>query len=117
MDTNVRAHDPIVYERWRYFDPNLMIGDMAANQRRYDFRFWDISIMDTSGGLMGAEGADIAPNDVLAPGDNLIRLYIAEVPEDMPDQLPVFRVADCIINYRNGNRHVYLYPADFQLLE
>jgi hypothetical protein len=123
--TNVMAYDPIVYDRWKYgvrlvdqgFDPSLMVGDMAANQRRYDFKFSEISLMDTAGGLMGAENGVIDPNDVLEPGDNLIRLYIAEVPEDMPDQLPVFRVADCVFNYRGGERYHYFYPADFLLLE
>ncbi len=53
----------------------------------------------------------------LAPGDNVIRLFIAQVPEDMPDQLPVFRVADVMINFLGDVRTVVLYPADFQLLE
>jgi hypothetical protein len=116
--TNVLANDPVVFNRWKYgvslvdegFDPDLMIGGMAVNQRRYDFNFSDISLMDTGGGVMDRD-------HVLEPGENLIRVYIAQVPEDMPDQAPVFRVAECVFNFRGGGRNCYLYPADFQLLE
>jgi hypothetical protein len=116
--TNVRANDPVVFDRWKYgvslvdqgFDPNLMIGGMAVNQRRYDFRFSDISLMNTGGGVMD-------PDHVLSPGQNFVRVYVAQVPEDMPDQAPVFRVAECVFDFQGGGRNCYLYPADFQLLE
>jgi hypothetical protein len=116
--TNVQANDPIVYDQWSYvvslvdrgFDPDPGSGDMAADMRRYDFNFSNISIMDTSGGELNGQMA-------LTPGDNFIRVFVAQVPVDMPDQLPVFRVADCIINFHNEERHVYFYPADFQLFE
>jgi hypothetical protein len=116
--TNVQANDPIIYDRWRYeislvdrgFDPDPTTGDMATNMRRYDFNFSNISLMDTSGSEMNGQ-------PVLMPGDNLIRVFVAQVPADMPDQVPVFRVADSIINFGNGERHVRLYPTDFQLLE
>jgi hypothetical protein len=35
---------------------------------------------------------------VLDPGDNVIRIYIAQVPEDRPNAPPVFRMAEVIIN-------------------
>lgn len=116
--TNARANDPKVRSRYAYgydivdrgFDPDLMIGDMVANMRRYDFTISNISLMDNSGSTLNGV-------QHMAPGDNLVRVFIAQVPEDMPDQLPVFRVADVIFNYRNGTRSTYLYPADFQLLE
>jgi Bacterial TSP3 repeat len=116
--TNVRANDPTVRARYAYgyditdrgFDPDLMIGDMAVNMRRYDFTISNISLMDTGGSMLNGV-------QQLAPGDNLIRVFIAQVPEDMPDQSPVYRVADVIFNYRTGTRSTYLYPADFQLLE
>jgi hypothetical protein len=49
-------------------------------------------------------------------GDNLIRLYIAQVPEDKPDSIPVFRMAEVIVNRENINDTVYLTPNDFILL-
>ena len=116
--TNVKANDPKVRSRYAYyydimdlgFDPNMMNGGMTANMRRYDFRIDNISLMDTTGSRLNGE-------QQLAPGDNLVRVFIAQVPEDMPDQLPVFRVADVIFNYRSETRSIYFYPADFQLLE
>lgn len=116
--TNVRANDPKIRSRYAYgvdlvdrgFDPDLLIGDMVANMRRYDFSISNISILDTSGSTLNG-----AP--LLAPGDNVVKVFIAQVPEDAPDQVPVFRVADLIFNYRTATRRVLLYPADFQLLE
>ena len=116
--TNVRANDPTVRSRFAYsydivdrgFDPDLMIGNMAANMRRYDFTISNISLMGTGGGASTRAMQ-------LSSGENIVRVFIAQVPEDMPDQLPVFRVADVIFNYSSADRRVYLYPADFQLLE
>jgi hypothetical protein len=116
--TNVKANDPKIRDRFAYgydivdrgFDPDLMIGDMVVNMRRYDFTISNISLMDTGGSTLNG-----MPQ--LEPGDNLVRVFIAQVPEDMPDQLPIFRVADIIFNYRGSDRSIYLYPADFQLLE
>jgi hypothetical protein len=86
------------------------VDGVVANVRRYDFSISNISIMDTGGSFLDG---DID----LEPGDNVIRLFIAQVPEDMPDQMPVFRMAEVVINYDNSIRSAYLYPADFQLLE
>ncbi len=116
--TNVTANDPKVRSRFAYsydlvdrgFDPDLLIGDMVVNMRRYDFSISNISLMDTLGSQLNG-----VPQ--LAPGDNVVRVFVAQVPEDMPDQLPVFRVADVVFNYRNSTRSIYMYPADFQLLE
>jgi hypothetical protein len=116
--TNVVANDPKVRSRWSYayniadlgIDPQMMYDGAIANMRRYDFRISNISIMNTRGSYVG-DARD------LSPGDNVIRLFIAQVPEDMPDQLPVFRMADVVVNYSSNIRSVTLYPADFQLLE
>jgi hypothetical protein len=116
--TNVTANDPKVRSRWAYnynvvdlgIDPQMMYDGAVANMRRYDFNISNISVMNT-------RGSSVAGQRALSPGDNVIRLFIAQVPEDMPDQLPVFRVADVVINYSSDIRSVRLYPADFQLLE
>lgn len=116
--TNVGANDPIVRERYAYevsiedlgFDPNVVVDGVVANVRRYDFSISNISIMETGGSFLEGE-ID------LEPGDNVIRLFIAQVPEDMPDQMPVFRMAEVVINHDDSTRSVHLYPADFQLLE
>jgi hypothetical protein len=80
------------------------------NMRLYDFSVSNISLMDTRGSMLNGV------QDLL-PGDNLIRLFIAQVPEDMPNELPIFRVADVIMNFDGSVRRAHLYPADFQLLE
>lgn len=116
--TNARLNDPKVRARYPYgyditdrgFDPDLMIGGMVAGMRRYDFTIGNISLMDTGGSTLNGE-------QQLLPGDNLVRVFIAQVPQDRPDDLPVFRVADVIFNYRSATRSIFLYPADFQLLE
>jgi hypothetical protein len=116
--TNVRANDPIVRERYAYevsiedlgFDPNVIVDGVVANVRRYDFSISNIAIMETGGSFLNG---DID----LEPGDNVIRLFIAQVPEDMPDQLPIFRMAEVVINFDDPTRSAHLYPADFQLLE
>lgn len=110
--TNVKANDPVVRSRFAY---NYNILDMGfseemPNMRLYDFTISNISIMRTSGSLLNGQ-------QDLFPGDNLIRLFIAQVPEDMPTELPVFRVADVVMNFDGSVRRVTLYPADFQLLE
>ena len=80
------------------------------NIRRYDFNISNVSVMRT-------EGSTRLGQQELNPGDNVIRLFIAQVPEDMPDELPIFRVADVVVNFNSSIRRVHLYPADFQLLE
>lgn len=110
--TNVKSNDPVVRSRFAY---NYNIIDLGFDEdmpdmRRYDFTVSNISIMRTTGSLL------LGQQD-LYPGDNKIRLFIAQVPEDMPDELPIFRVADVIMNFDGSVRRVHLYPSDFQLLE
>jgi hypothetical protein len=101
--TNVLADDPIVRDRYAYHyrlidhghpDP-ILNPDLPQGIKRYTIEITNISLMDTIGAV---------PNDIfrsgraLAPGDNVIRLYIAQVPEDRPDAPPVFRMAEVTIN-------------------
>jgi hypothetical protein len=110
--TNVKSNDPVVRNRFAY-DYNIIdlgFDEEMPNMRRYDFKVSNISIMRTTGSML------LGQQD-LYPGDNKIRLFIAQVPEDMPNELPIFRVADVIMNFDGSVRRVHLYPADFQLLE
>ncbi|MBT8339400.1 MAG: hypothetical protein HKP58_13220, partial [Desulfatitalea sp.] len=116
--TNVVANDPKVRQRWAYaydfrdygIDPQIMYDGAVANMRRCTFDIWNIQLMQTAGGLT-------PDGRMLAPGDNYVKLFIAQVPEDMPDRLPVYRVVDGVFNYENGPHHIQLYPGDFDLLE
>lgn len=110
--TNVKANDPVVRSRFAYTYniSDLGFDEAMPNIRRYDFDITNISVMRT-------EGSTRLGLQELYPGDNVIRLFIAQVPEDMPDELPIFRVADVVVNFNTSIRRVHLYPADFQLLE
>jgi hypothetical protein len=116
--TNVGVNDPAVRERFSYaynladqgIEPQTNADGTLSNVRRYDFTISNISIMNTSGGLVNG----LSPLD---PGVNRVRLFIAQVPEDMPDQPPVFRVYDGFFDAGGGDRVRELTDDDFQLLE
>ncbi len=55
--------------------------------------------------------------DLWTQGDNLIRFYIAQVPEDNPDSTPIFRMAEALVNVDERNATLVLTPDDFALLE
>lgn len=116
--TNVVANDPKVRQRWAYVydyvdrgvDPQMMYNGAVANMRRVDFVISNISLLGTAGG--------IDTNGNLQPaGANYVKLFVAQVPEDMPDRLPVYRVVDYTFSYRGSDRDITLYPGDFDLLE
>jgi len=118
VHTNVNANDPLVRDRYAYFynleDRGIQQFEqgngIVSNVRRFDFDISNIALMDTGGrSLNGALD--------LAPGGNRIRLFIAQVPEDMPDAMPIFRMAEVEFDYRGARRSIELVPADFQLLE
>lgn len=101
--TNLGANDEKIQQRYSYSYDIEDLGLIVLNQgtehesrrRRISFNISNIDIMNTlaSGGR----------NE----GDNLIRLFIAEVPEDMPNAQPRYRVADVIVNiFSNGNRTI-----------
>lgn len=100
--TNVLVNDGTVRARYSYAydirDLGLveLYGDTIyeSRRRRKSFVISNIDIMDT-----------LAANGRLR-GDNLIRLFIAEVPEDMPNVKPVYRVADILVNFRDTESRV-----------
>ena len=64
------------------------------------------------------------PNDIfnggqaLLPGDNVIRLYIAQVPEDRPNSPPVFRMAEVTINTLQDDTYTVTLSRDqFELID
>jgi len=116
--TDVLGEDSLVRERhgYRYnlVDRGIHQFDhgsgIVSNVRRYDFDISNIGIMATS-------GCSINGLPDLNPGENRIRLFIAQVPEDMWDAPPVFRIAEVIVDYYSATREVALYPANFDLQE
>lgn len=93
--TNVTVNDDKIRKRYSYYydikDQGLfqMYQDsiFESRRRRFSFSISNIDIMPT----LASNGRE--------EGDNLIRLFIAEVPQDMPNADPVYRVADIIVNY------------------
>jgi len=109
--TNVTTNDPKVRQRYSYLydvrDMGLVPiesgeGAGLSYVRQYDFTISNIHMMATLGHLYD--------------GDNRIRLFVAQVPEDNPEAMPLFRMAEVILN-TSDHRHITLTPADFQLLQ
>ncbi len=116
--TNVTSNDPKIKERYSYLydiqDMGLISLDQGTSMesyvRRYDFSISNIDIMNTNEHT-AANGAQ------MQEGDNHIRLYIAEVPEDRPETAPIFRMADIIVNMNDSARTITLTPGDFTLIQ
>jgi hypothetical protein len=115
--TNVTSDDPEIRERYSYLyslsDQGLVPIEqgsaMPSYVRQYGFTISNIDIMDTLG--YAPDGVPLRPE-----GDNRIRLFIAEVPEDNPEAPPLFRVANVVVNMAEEGRTVVLTPADFELM-
>lgn len=115
--TNVSSNDELLRKRYSYHydisDGGLVQIDqgteMESYVRQYNFDISNIDIVETLPYTMenGEEWLE---------GDNLIRFYLAEVPEDAPDDPPVFRMAEVIVNINDDNKTIVLTPADFRLL-
>lgn len=116
--TNVMSNDPKIRERYSYQyniqDAGLVEieqgTEMASYVRQFNFIVSNIDVADTLGYI------DENGNSHLA-GDNLIRFYLAEVPEDTPDSPPIFRMAEVTVNLNDQNKDVTLTPGDFVLLQ
>ena len=120
--TNVLANDPKVQERFSYSydltdhgnpDP-IQFPDLPQGIRRYSLQIGNISLMDT----LGADSGGVFANPLLDPGDNVIRVYIAQVPEDRPNSTPVFRMAEVTINTLEDNSYTQrLGYGQFELID
>ncbi|MEW5803046.1 MAG: hypothetical protein AB1847_13175 [bacterium] len=116
--TNVTSNDPRIREKYSYhYDikdqglvPISQGSSMQSYVRQYHFLISNIDIMDTKGRI-GENG------EYWRPGDNLIRFYIAEVPEDNPSSTPIFRMAEVVVNSNDKNRQIVLTPQDFILIQ
>ncbi|MGA1791231.1 MAG: hypothetical protein ACMUIM_07080 [bacterium] len=116
--TNVTSNDPRIRERYSYhYDiqdrgliPLEQGSSLPSYVRQYHFCVSNIDIMQTQGYITVDE-------EEWYPGDNLIRFYIAEVPEDNPDCIPIFRMAEIIVNIEDINKNIILTPSDFQLIQ
>ena len=78
--------------------------------RQYQFDISNIDVMNTREHTTDS-------GDLWNQGDNLIRFYIAQVPEDNPDNPPIFRLAEVLVNVEDRGDTIVLTPNDFMLLE
>ncbi len=116
--TNVTSNDPKIRDRYAYSyniqDKGLVPieqgGDQPSYVRQFQFNISNIDIMNT-----GEHTTD--RGDLWNEGDNLIRFYIAQVPEDNPDSPPIFRLAEVRVNVDDDGDTIVLTPNDFILLE
>jgi len=116
--TNVMSNDPRIRERNSYVydvqDGGLVLidqgTDMESHVRQFNFNVSNIDLADT-------EAFTMEDGTQWNEGDNLIRFYLAEVPEDRPDSPPVFRMAEVIVNIDDRDRVITLTPGDFILLQ
>jgi hypothetical protein len=116
--TNVSSNDEKIRQRYSYqydIQDNGLIQidqgtEMESYVRQFNFNISNIDLADTMG-YISEEGEE------MLPGDNLIRFYLAEVPEDTPDSPPLFRMAEVVVNINDENKNVLLTPADFILLQ
>jgi hypothetical protein len=116
--TNVTSNDPIYRSRYAYHYDIQDLGlveinqgtELASHVREYGFEISNIDVMDTN-------GYSVDDTVYREAGNNVIRLYIAQVPEDTPDMRPLFRMAEVTINTETSDRQVLLTPGDFQLIQ
>jgi hypothetical protein len=119
--TNVNANDPNLADYYAYeyyiYDEGLVEIDQGTDevsyQREYSYTVSNIDIVDT---LIAGRYAEVTDSGMSA-GDNLIRFYIAQVPEDFPDTDPVFRVAEFYINVDDDEDDLNSSSLTFELLE
>ncbi len=116
--TNVTSDDPVIRERYSYGysirDAGLVPIEQGVDQpsyvRQYNFQINNIDVMDTEEHMTQNGG-------IWSRGDNLIRFFIAQVPEDNPDGVPIFRMAEVLVNIDEKGDTIVLTPHDFTLLE
>ncbi len=115
--TNVAANDPQVRRDNSYqyslidqgYPRDERTGSLMA-MRQYELTISNIDIMDT----FGYSADDIT---YLEPGENIIRVYIAQRPADLPNSPLIFRMAEVQINYNEAVRDIILTPYDFEILD
>jgi hypothetical protein len=116
--TNVTSNDPKIRKSYSYDyniqDRGLVPIEQGVEQpsyvRKYQFDISNIDVMDTREHTTDS-------GDLWIQGDNLIRFYIAQVPEDDPDSPPLFRLAEVLVNVDDRGDTIVLTPNDFMLLE
>jgi len=118
MHSSVGITDPKIHERYAYSyqleDQGLIPleqgAEMKSYVREYAFTIENIDLVNTKGNVL-RDGTH------LFEGDNIISLYIAQVPEDNPQGPTIFRRVVLIVNISDANKTILLTPGDFDLVQ
>lgn len=113
--TNVKSNDPIVQERYSYQYDIVDQGLVQMNQgtesesfvREFEFTISNIHLLETE------YRTDVEDH---LPGDNVIQLYVAQVPSDQPDSTPLFRRATVTVNISDSDKIIEITPDNFELV-
>jgi hypothetical protein len=116
--SSVRITDPKIHERYAYsyqledqgLIPLQQGSEMQSYVREYAFTIEGIDLVPTKGNVL-SDGTH------LFEGDNIISLYIAQVPEDNPQGPTIFRRVVLIVNMSDANKTILLTPGDFDLVQ
>ncbi|MCP4491426.1 MAG: VWA domain-containing protein [Gammaproteobacteria bacterium] len=123
--TNVTSSDPKLNERYAYAYSIQDKGLITVNQGQddqslirefaFDISNIDIRNTDIEDQVTAEQWANRDADYV--PGDNLIRIYIAQVPQDAPDDDPIYRLAEVRVNFYDKERNYTLSPNDFSPIQ
>ncbi|MFH0926043.1 MAG: hypothetical protein V1872_10540, partial [bacterium] len=128
--SNLRLNDSNMHERYNYkytLDDKGLIpleqgSDTPSYVRKFDLEISNIDLIDA---IECQDGYKIEDEEYQYryAGDNIIDLYIAEIPEDKPDSTPLFRRARVVVNTADafkeadGVAKIKLFPSDFVLIK
>ena len=113
--TNVKSADPIIQQRYAYQYDIVDSGLVQMNQgtdsesyvREFQFTVSNIHLLDT-------EYRNDKEGHLL--GDNMIQLYVAQVPSDQPDSTPLFRRVTVTVNINDSDKVIEITPDNFELV-
>jgi len=111
--TNATANDPQIRRDFTYQVGTIDLGipDHAVSATRlYELTVSNISLKDIDG-FTQADGTVVRRD-----GDNLIRVYVSQIPINDLDAIPIYRMAEVVVNIEDG-RELILEERDFELLE
>jgi len=139
--TNLKSTDLLLQQRYSYSYQQQDMGlvplyeqgeELPSHVRQFDFHITNIDVMNTTMPIplpdeTNEDSVDEDGNIIEAipfpsyehvfPGDNLIRFYVAQVPQDKPNDPPVFFMAEQIVNFSEGEREIVFTPGDFHLIQ
>lgn len=96
LHTNPSSDDPTIHERYSYNYELITQNQNDPEERAYEFHVSNIKTVNTKGSYWDATKR----YNILAPGENRIRFYYCQLPEDSSnlDEL-IYRMAEIKVKY------------------